>query len=72
MRDIIEQGKDGVIVLKVNGTFSAEEMVKGIELAIRNCEENHEMALASIEKSKQYSLDYIANQWIGWLDKLKN
>lgn len=72
VRDIIEQGKDGIIVPKVNDAFSAEEMAKGIESAIKNEEKTHEMALAAIGKSKQFALDYIVNQWMGWLDKLKN
>lgn len=72
MRDIIEQGKDGIIVPKVNGSFSTEEMAKGIESAIKNEEKTHRMALAAIGKSKQYALDHIVNQWMGWFDKLKN
>lgn len=72
VRDIIEQGKDGIIVPKGNGTFSTEEMAKGIEKVLTNEEETHRMALAAIEKSKQYSLDHIVNQWMGWLEKINN
>jgi glycosyltransferase involved in cell wall biosynthesis len=72
VRDIIEQDKDGIIVPKGNGTFSTEEMAKGIEKVLTNEEETHRMALAAIRKSKQYSLDHIVNQWMGWLEKINN
>jgi glycosyltransferase involved in cell wall biosynthesis len=71
VRDIIEQSKDGIIVPKVNDAFSAEKMAKGIESAIKNMEETHEGALAAIEKSKQYSLENIVNQWTGCFERLK-
>lgn len=70
VRDIINPDKDGVIVPKVNGTFSAEKMAKGIEKVLTNEEETHEMALVAIGKSKQYALDHIVNQWMGWFEKL--
>jgi glycosyltransferase involved in cell wall biosynthesis len=70
VRDIIEQGKDGIIVPKGNGTFSIEEMAKGIESAINNEEKTHEMALTAIGKSKQYALDHIVNQWMRWFERV--
>jgi glycosyltransferase involved in cell wall biosynthesis len=70
VRDIIDQGNDGIIVPKINGTFSAEEMAKGVESVIKEFEKKHEMPLAAIEKSKQYALDHIVSQWKGRLERM--
>lgn len=71
VRDIIDQGKDGIIVPKVNGTFSVEEMAKGVELVIKDLESNQVMPLAAMEKSKRYSLDEIYRSWIELFEGLK-
>ncbi|MCO6025922.1 glycosyltransferase [Prevotella cerevisiae] len=70
VRDIINQGKDGIIVPKINGTFSAEEMARGVESVIKDLEGTHAMPLAAMEKSKQYSLDEIYKSWMKLLEKL--
>jgi glycosyltransferase involved in cell wall biosynthesis len=69
VRDIINQGKDGIIVPKINGTFSAEEMARGVESVIKDLEGTHAMPLAAMEKSKQYSLDEIYKSWMKLLEK---
>lgn len=63
-RDIIDSGKDGIIVPKIHNDFSAEKMANAVELVIADCEGDHKMALAAIEKSKKYSLDIIYKRWI--------
>lgn len=63
-RDIIDNGKNGVIVPKVFGKFSAGQMAKGVEMVIDDCEGKHNMAIAAIAKSEEYSLDEIYKRWI--------
>jgi glycosyltransferase involved in cell wall biosynthesis len=72
VRDILDNGKNGVIVPKVHNDFSAELMAKGLEKAIEDCEKNHDMALAAIEESKRYSLDEIYSRWLKFFDDIRN
>jgi len=70
VRDLIDHNKDGFIVPKVNSIFSVSEMAMGIESTIKKIEETHEMPLAAIKKSKQYSLNEIYKSWMKLLDKI--
>lgn len=70
IRDIIDNGKDGVITEKVNGQFNAEAMAKDVEKVINNCDSVKSMAYAAIEKSKNYSLNEIYKRWIVLLNSL--
>lgn len=70
IRDIIDNGKDGVITEKVNGQFNAEAMAKDVEKVINNCDSVKSMAYAAIEKIKNYSLNEIYKRWIVLLNSL--
>lgn len=68
--DIIDNGKDGIIVDKVDGIFSAERMAMGVENIIEDCEKEHKMSITAIKKSKEYSLDTIYSRWLRLLNEL--
>lgn len=71
LRDILNNGKNGVIVPKVFNEFSAEQMAKGVNAAIKDCEKNHTMAFSAIEESKKYSLDEIYQKWTKLFEELE-
>lgn len=62
--DIIEDGKDGIIVPKTDEGFNAIEMAKRTGDIMRDSEKINNMALAAIDKSKNYSVDKIYEQWM--------
>lgn len=62
--DIIEDGKDGAIVKPVDGQFPIEKMAKAMELYMDDNELLSKTAKKSIEKSKEFSVDSIAKQWM--------
>ena len=68
--DIIEDGKDGIIVPKGNEGFNADVMAERIKPLMANHDKLNYMALNAIEKSKNYSIDKIFEQWIGVIDNL--
>lgn len=70
IRDIIDNGKNGVIVPKVFGEFSDEQMVKGVEVAIADCEHHHAIAEEAIKKSMEYSLDEIYGKWMKLFEEI--
>lgn len=72
VKDIINNQINGVIVPKVNGMFSTQEMSLGIELAICDCELEHSMARKAIEKSKNYSIETIYYQWNRLFQEVKS
>lgn len=63
--DIIEDGKDGIIVPKGNDGFNADVMAERIKPLMANHDKLNYMALNAIEKSKNYSIDKIYEQWMG-------
>lgn len=62
--DIIEDGKDGIIVPKGNEGFNADVMADRITPLMANNDKLNDMALNAIEKSKNYSIDKIYGQWL--------
>lgn len=62
--DIIEDGRDGLIVPKTNGGFNAAMMAERMSGIMDAPSILYSMALAAIEKSKNYSIDKIYEQWI--------
>lgn len=62
--DIIENGKDGIVVPfqeKGYKAYEAATMVAGI---MENEDKRRQMAVAAIEKSKRYSVDEIYRKWM--------
>ena len=68
--DIIEDDKDGVIVPKGNEGFNAGVMAERIKSLMANHEKLNDMALNAIEKSKNYSIDKIYEQWMRVLQNI--
>ena len=65
--DIIEDGKDGIIVPKTDEGFNAAVMAEKMASIISDSCKRNNMALAAIEKSKNYSIDKIYKQWMNLL-----
>lgn len=68
--DIIEDGKDGLIIPKMNDGFNAAVMAERMAAAMIDNRRLEQMALAAIEKSKDYSIDKIYQQWMGVIGNL--
>lgn len=62
--DIIEDDKDGLIIPKTNEGFNAAVMAERMAAAMTDNRRLEQMALAAIEKSKDYSIDKIYQQWM--------
>lgn len=63
--DIIDDDKDGIIVPKGNDGFNADVMAERIKPLMANHDKLNYMALNTIEKSKNYSINKIYEQWMG-------
>lgn len=61
--DIIEDGKDGLIIPRTADGFNAAEMAERMS-GLMDSALLSRMALAAIEKSKRYSIDKIYEQWM--------
>lgn len=68
--DIIEDGKDGLIIPKTNDGFNAAVMAERMAAVMTDNRRLEQMALAAIEKSKDYSIDKIYQQWMGVIGNL--
>lgn len=67
--DIIEDGIDGIIVPKTEEEFNAAIMAERIKSIMNDKNKLNAMALAAIEKSKNYSIDKIYTQWMEVIGK---
>ena len=65
--DIIEDGKDGIIVPKTDEGFNAALMAAKVTVIMRDSIKLNNMALTAIKKSKNYSIDKIYKQWMNIL-----
>lgn len=68
--DIIEDGKDGVVIPRTDEGFDAANMTERIRLLIDDEDKLELMARSAIEKSEKYSIDKIYNQWVGLINKM--
>ena len=68
--DIIEDGKDGIIVPKTDEGFNAAVMAAKVTVIMRDSIKLNNMALAAIKKSKNYSIDKIYKQWMEIIQKV--
>lgn len=68
--DIIDNDKDGMIVPKTGEGFNAVTMAESCRSLMENEERLNTMALAAIEKSNNYSIDKIYEQWMGVMNNL--
>lgn len=72
VKDIIEDGKDGVILPKSDIGFDAEAMANKMAVVMNNQDKLCLMANAAIEKSKSFSPDTIVKQWEAEFVKIIN
>ena len=62
--DIIQNGKDGVIVPQMIDGFNATVMAEEMKYILLDDKRLSKMTLAAIDKSKNYSIDKIYGQWM--------
>ena len=70
--DIIEDSKDGMIVPKTDEGFNAAIMAEKCRNLMSDGRWLSEMALAAIDKSKNYSIDRIYKQWMEVMEDVNN
>ena len=70
--DIIEDGKDGLIIPKTSEGFNAAVMAEKMAGVMADRHRFEKMAVAAIEKSKGYSIDKIYQQWMGLIAAFEN
>ena len=70
LHDIIQDNRNGIIVSKDNGRFSAKRMADRMSEILQNEAKLHSMTLAAIETSNIYSVDNIYKDWIKILKEL--
>lgn len=61
--DIIENGKNGLIVEAGSDGFHAELMANALSKIMSNSNLRHELAMNAVSKSKSYSIDDVYKQW---------
>lgn len=69
--DIIDNGVNGIVVPKVNGGFSTEAYAECLRVIMKDDTKRENMELAAIETSRNYSIDYIYQQWMKIFDSLR-
>lgn len=67
--DIISDGKDGIVVPFYPEGYKADVAAQMVAKIMKDDSVRNIMALAAIEKSKNYSVDEIYNRWIDILSK---
>lgn len=68
--DIIDDGKDGVVVNKTQDTFDAKIMAEKLYEIMDSPAKLCSMAQSAVQKSENYSIDTIYKQWETVWDKL--
>lgn len=62
--DIISDGKDGIVVPFCPEGYKSDVATQMVSDIMSDDEKRNDMALAAIEKSKNYSVDEIYNKWL--------
>ena len=70
VRDIIDDGKDGVVILYEKNGYDADKAAGMLAQVMQNDSLRDMMAHAAIEKSKAYSVERIYQEWMGTLTSL--
>lgn len=68
--DIIDDGKDGIVIPYHQEGYQAEEAAMMVAGIMNDEDKRNRMALAAMEKSKDYSIDKIYNEWEKVFDKI--
>lgn len=61
--DIIDDGKDGIVLPYHKNGYQAEEAAGMIANIMKDDDKREQMALAAIKKSKEYSIEKIYSEW---------
>lgn len=72
VRDIVEDGKNGVIVPKEGGGYSSRKMAESIMKLMGDDLKRESMMKQAIEQSKKFSIDAIYEKWNKVFEDLKN
>ena len=70
VRDIIEDGKDGVVIPYEKNGYDADNAAGMLAKVMQNDSLRNMMALAAVEKSKAYSIERIYQEWMSTLTSL--
>lgn len=70
VRDIIDDGKDGVVILYEKNGYDADKAAGMLVQVMQNDSLREMMAHAAIEKSKAYSVERIYQEWMRTLTSL--
>lgn len=70
VRDIIDDGKDGIVIPYEKNGYDADKAAGMLALVIQNDSLRDMMAYAAIEKSKAYSVERIYQEWMRTLTAL--
>lgn len=70
VRDIIDDGKDGVVILYEKNGYDADKAACMLAQIMQNDSLRDMMAHAAIEKIKVYSVERIYQEWMKTFDKL--
>ena len=62
--DIISDGKDGIVIPFCAEGYRADVAAQMVAKIMKDDSLRNDMALAAIEKSKNYSVDEIYNKWL--------
>lgn len=68
--DIVDDKKNGAVLPYDESGFKPEPMANRLSEWMDNPKELENLALAALEKSRQYSLDHIYNEWMEEIEKL--
>ena len=63
VRDIIDNGKDGIVIPYHKDGYKADEAADMLAIIMKDEDKREHMALAAIEKSKEYSVEKIYGEW---------
>lgn len=69
LHDIIDDEENGLIVPKVNGSFSVELMAKKLRNLMSDKDKRTQMIQNAFEKSKAFNVDGIYHQWMSILNE---
>lgn len=68
--DIIDDGKDGIVIPYHKERYQAEEAADLLASLLNDVAKRKSMALAAIQKSKEYSVERIYEQWMSIFSSL--
>ena len=63
VRDIIDNGKDGIVIPYHKDGYKVNEAADLLAAIMKDEDKREQMALAAIEKSKEYSVEKIYGEW---------